>query len=107
MVDWRRIVPAVLAAHAALQLLDAWTTVSLLGLGGQEANPLARAMMASWGLDGWVATKMILAAGVMLAIPMVGRLQGPDLNATAWTITGLTLFMAVVVLNNTVLLLII
>jgi len=55
--------------------LDILLTTVILALGGQEANPLANAILLSYGMFGMIVYKYILVGAVILGCEYIARKQ--------------------------------
>ncbi len=63
--------PSLYAAIIAAGSLDVWLTGILLAFGGQEANPLADAVLQAFGFTGMVIFKYLVVGLVILACEFV------------------------------------
>lgn len=59
-----------LALFILLQILDLGTTLIVLGMGGQESNPIVFHMMAADGVGGLLISKLVVMAMALAAVRM-------------------------------------
>lgn len=67
------ILVAIVGLIAAGQLLDTLTTIISIGRGGNEANPLAAAVMGHFGMAGFIACK---AAVTIFIASIISTMRG-------------------------------
>lgn len=102
-LGWRRLAAGSLEFNALFQVLDLATTYVVLSLGGVEANPAARWMMASWGMEGWLMFKLILAGAMVALIPVAWSARTQDKRRVAMLSLPFAVMMLFVITNNTAL----
>ena len=69
--QWNLRFPTLYGAIVAAGSLDIWLTGILLALGGREANPLAAAVLDTYGFTGMVVFKYLVVATLILACEFV------------------------------------
>jgi len=90
----------LLVVNGFLQIADVATTVAILSAGGAEGNPVSQAVMHHGGIGLWIVIKILIAmALMMMVLPVINaeRRNPRTIHACLTLFTGL---MAVVLLNN-------
>lgn len=98
-----RVVPVILllGLNCLLQVVDAYSTILGLSLGGKEANPLMAAIMATGGTGLFLVTKVAVIAGLSLTAVLVARRRTASLTMQRAAL-ALAIFVLVVIMTNTV-----
>lgn len=94
---------ALLVLNALLQWADAASTLWFLDQGGEEGNPLVRAMMDAGGVGVFLVTKLVVAFAMLLLLPYVVDLEGAPRRHAVMATAGFGLLMTLVVANNVIL----